>query len=104
MNFIKTMTIVCGLGLALASCSNAPKSEQGEFKYIADEFADLQILRYQIPGWESLSLDQKALIYHDSSAVCFFGNQMDGVTVEPFAGREYRTNEIQAAILREQLK
>ena len=29
---------------------------------------------------------------------------MDGVTVEPFAGREYRTNEIQAAILREQLK
>lgn len=47
---------------------------------------------------------QKALIYHDSSAVCFFGNQMDGVTVEPFAGREYRTNEIQAAILREQLK
>ena len=68
MNFIKTMTIVCGLGLALASCNNAPKSEQGEFKYIADEFADLQILRYQIPGWESLSLNQKALIYHLSEA------------------------------------
>ena len=53
---------------------------------------------------DNLDLYQKALIYHDSSAVCFFGNQMDGVSVEPFVGSEYRTNEIQAAILREQMK
>ena len=49
-------------------------------------------------------LYQKALIYHDSSAVCFFGNQMDGVEVPPFCGNEYRTNEISSAILREQIK
>lgn len=49
-------------------------------------------------------LYQKALIYHDSSAVCFFGNQMDGVDVPPFCGNEYRTNEITCAILREQIK
>lgn len=49
-------------------------------------------------------LYQKALIYHDSSAVCFFGNQLEGVTVPPFCGNEYRTNEISSAILREQLK
>lgn len=49
-------------------------------------------------------LYQKALIYHDSSAVCFFGNQMDGVEVPPFCGNEYRTNEIASAILREQMK
>ena len=49
-------------------------------------------------------LHQKALIYHDSSAVCFFGNQMDGVDVPPFCGNEYRTNEIASAILREQIK
>ena len=49
-------------------------------------------------------LFERALIYHDSSAVAFFGNQMENFTVEPFCGTELRTNEITAAILREQLK
>ncbi len=65
MKLIKTMAVLCGLGLALASCSEAPENE---FKYVADEFADLQILRYQIPGWDGLSLNQKAYIYHLSEA------------------------------------
>ena len=39
-----------------------------KFKYIVDEFADLQILRYKIPGWDSLSLNQKTYIYHLSEA------------------------------------
>ena len=47
---------------------------------------------------------ERALIYHDSSAVAFFGNQLDNFTTETFCGSEYRTNEIAAAILREQLK
>lgn len=47
---------------------------------------------------------KKALIYHDSSAVCFFGHQLDATDDEIFSGNEYRTNEISAAILREQLK
>lgn len=45
-----------------------------------------------------------AFIYHDASAVAFFGNQLDSFTVQPFCGSEYRTNEIATAILREQLK
>ena len=49
-------------------------------------------------------LYQRALIYHDSSAVAFFGDQLNGVQEELFCGVEYRTNEIQAAMLREQLK
>jgi dTDP-4-amino-4,6-dideoxygalactose transaminase len=48
-------------------------------------------------------LHQKALIYHDSSAVAFFGKQLDG-SVPTFCGTEFRTNEITGAILREQLK
>lgn len=50
------------------------------------------------------ALYQRALIYHDSNAVAFFGNQMEGIKEELFCGAEYRTNEIQAAMLREQLK
>lgn len=47
---------------------------------------------------------QKALIYHDASAVAFFGNQLDQVQQPLFCGTEYRANEFSAAILREQLK
>lgn len=47
---------------------------------------------------------QRALIHHDSSAVAFFGNQLDGISEEPFCGTEFRGNEILAAIMREQLK
>jgi dTDP-4-amino-4,6-dideoxygalactose transaminase len=46
---------------------------------------------------------EKALIYHDSSAVAFFGNQLDGVDSLPVCGSEFRTNEIASAILRVQL-
>ncbi len=47
---------------------------------------------------------ERALIYHDSSAVAYFGDQLSGVDSELFCGNEYRTNGISAAILREQLK
>ncbi len=52
----------------------------------------------------SKEIFERALIYHDSSAIAYFGNQMEDFATEPFCGAEYRTNEITAAILREQLK
>ena len=39
-----------------------------EFQYIVDQFADLQILRYRVPGFENLSLQQKQLLYFLSEA------------------------------------
>lgn len=47
---------------------------------------------------------EKALIFHDSSAVAYFGNQLENVNVPLFAGNEYRVSEIVGAIMREQLK
>lgn len=38
------------------------------FEYKVDKFADLEILRYQVPDFESLSLNQKKLIYFLSQA------------------------------------
>lgn len=43
-------------------------TSQAEFNYVVDQFADLQILRYQVPGFESLLLKQKQLLYHLSEA------------------------------------
>jgi dipeptidyl-peptidase-3 len=49
----------------LASCATKNESE---FDYNVDRFADVQILRYQVPGFEDLSLNQKLLIYYLSEA------------------------------------
>ena len=47
---------------------------------------------------------ERALIYHDSSAVAFFGSQLDGISEPLFGGTEFRVSDITGAILREQLK
>ncbi len=46
----------------LASCSSG-SNEATEFDYTVEKFADLEILRYQVPGFEKLTLDQKKLVY-----------------------------------------
>lgn len=47
---------------------------------------------------------ERALIYHDSSAVAYFGNQLEDVETHLFCGSEFRTNEISSAILRIQMQ
>lgn len=42
--------------------------KKGDFRYLVDEFADIKIIRYQIPGWDSLTLQQKEYAYHLSEA------------------------------------
>jgi dTDP-4-amino-4,6-dideoxygalactose transaminase len=49
------------------------------------------------------SIFERALIYHDSSAVAYFGDQLSDVESHLFCGNEYRTNEIAAAVLRIQM-
>ena len=34
--------------------------QKEEFKYTLDTFADIKVMRYQVPGWDALTLDQKA--------------------------------------------
>ena len=50
------------------------------------------------------TLYERALIYHDASAVAFFGDQLEDVSQPVFGGTEFRVSDIIGAILREQLK
>jgi dipeptidyl-peptidase-3 len=70
MKLIARMITITGLAAALVSCSdNDVKTAQNEdFKYLVDEFADLKIMRYQVPGWDELSLQQKKYVYHLAEA------------------------------------
>lgn len=71
------MKIVNGLILMTAmlttiSCNQPaeePKSDSTEnFKFLTEQFSDARILRYQVPGFDSLTLNQKKLIYFLSQA------------------------------------
>lgn len=37
--------------------------ESASFEYLVDRFADIQVLRYQVPGFDELSFNQKKLVY-----------------------------------------
>ncbi len=43
-------------------------TDSGDFNYMADQFADIQVLRYQIPGWENLSLKEQEYVYYLTQA------------------------------------
>jgi dipeptidyl-peptidase-3 len=68
---------IWGLFLTLAilfSCKQEPQpvqsetTEQQEFEYVVDQFADLRVLRYQVPGFDQLSLNEKKLVYYLTQA------------------------------------
>ena len=61
------MITIAGMAAALVSCADKT-ADNGEFKYLIDEFADLKIMRYQVPGWDELSLQQKEYVYHLAEA------------------------------------
>ena len=53
----------------LSSCGNLKKAtETDNFDYTVEKFADLQILRYKVHGFDELPLKQKELIYYLSQA------------------------------------
>lgn len=54
----------------LTACGGAPKTtaKAEKFDYTVEQFADLQILRYRVPGFENLSLQQKELVYYLTEA------------------------------------
>ncbi len=59
--------------IALAACTGQKAGKEDPatdtaFEQVADRFADIEVLRYQVPGFESLTLQQKQLIYHLSEA------------------------------------
>lgn len=63
------MILTIGAAAALCSCSQREKKTQDtDFHYLLDEFADLKVIRFRVPGWDNLSLRQKEYAYHLSEA------------------------------------
>ena len=70
---IKLLILGALISLITLNCSDKkddhyiPESEDS-FEFKVDQFADLAILRYQIPGWEELTLKEKELVYYLTQA------------------------------------
>ena len=62
---VRTMIVTLGICAAATSCKQG--KEEG-FRYTLDQFADLKVMRYKVPGWDSLSLQQKEYAYYLSEA------------------------------------
>lgn len=72
--FLLALTL---FSLLFISCADTKKGadevaqvteQQQEFEYLADQFADIKIIRYQIPGFEELSLQEQKLVYYLTQA------------------------------------
>ena len=68
---MKKLMICIGLAAAMIGCTPkqpAQDEQPQEFTFLVDQFADLRIMRYQIPDWDQLTLQQKAYIYYLNEA------------------------------------
>ena len=72
---IKTMMMLSAMsaGVLMHSCKSdnktgATNGGEGNFNYECDRFADIQVLRYEIPGFNELTPKQKELAYYLSEA------------------------------------
>ncbi len=67
---MRKQLIIYAASVLLAACggSKTTTAEAEKFDYTVEQFADLQILRYRVPGFENLSLQQKELVYYLTEA------------------------------------
>ncbi len=68
---MKKVLCVLLAAMTLLACNKESKQTTPsieDFPYMVDQFYDLGILRYRVPGFEDLSVQQKALVYYLSEA------------------------------------
>lgn len=70
---LKSLFKICLLALFFVACKDDVKEEivespEVEFNYNVEQFSDIKILRYQIPGWENLTLKEQKLVYYLTQA------------------------------------
>ncbi len=63
---MKKVIFIWMMSLLTFACTS--KEQREDFNYVVDSFADMQILRYQVPKLESLTTKQKELVYYLTEA------------------------------------
>jgi dipeptidyl-peptidase-3 len=74
MKLLKIIVIFITLGLSFITNaqtvikSNGKSNDNSTFEYVVEQFADIKVLRYQISGWENLTLKEQKLVYYLTQA------------------------------------
>ncbi len=66
--FVATFLLSCGNDKSEKQSDNIEEKEATAFNFNVEQFADIKILRYQIPGWEQLTLNEQKLVYYLTQA------------------------------------
>ncbi|WP_298497156.1 dihydrofolate reductase [uncultured Algibacter sp.] len=61
---ITTILFACGNDKSNNNQDTVVSKETVSFDHNVEQFADIKVLRYQIPGWEQLSLKEQKLVYY----------------------------------------
>lgn len=64
-------TLLSAAVLAAVSLNSCMTQENEKFDYNVDRFADIQVLRYQVPGFDQLTLNQKIYVYYLTEAAIY---------------------------------
>ncbi|NQW35904.1 MAG: dihydrofolate reductase [Flavobacteriales bacterium] len=65
---LKSTLVLFILSLFLISCSKTSDKKETKFINFSEQFADVKVLRYQVPGFDELSAKQKELVYYLTQA------------------------------------
>lgn len=74
MKLVKIIGLFMTLAVSLGSNAQSDKKaaaksdENVPFDFFVEQFSDIKVLRYQIPGWENLSLKEQELVYYLTQA------------------------------------
>ncbi|MFI0490762.1 dihydrofolate reductase [Flavobacterium sp.] len=74
MKLLKITSVFIAVGFSficnaqIIKTTNGKISEKAPFDYVAEQFSDIKVLRYQISGWENLTLKEQKLIYYLTQA------------------------------------
>ncbi|MBJ6367185.1 dipeptidyl-peptidase 3 family protein [Snuella sedimenti] len=63
-----SFVLSCGNDAKTETKKVEPEVKEDVFDYKVDTFADIQVLRYQIPGWDALTLKEQTLVYYLTQA------------------------------------
>lgn len=64
------LLMIITVAAGLVGCKSEPQAEK-PFEWVVDRFDDIKVLRYQVPDFDTLSLDEKKLIYYlNQAALC----------------------------------
>ena len=66
--FATSLLFACGNDNVKNNPETAQAKKETTFNYNVEQFADVKILRYQIPGWKNLTLKEQKLVYYLTQA------------------------------------